>query len=238
MKIKKLSIKSIAIIFLFILSITSLFLFFSRDNTTIQNKSTNNSNKEIINKDIQSQDNNKQLVIGNINAPVAIYEYIDYKCPSCASFHQNSYKDIKKQYIDTNKVKIIVRMYPYIGPDSGRSSRGAYCANEQGKFSEYHDSVFNLMWQDYYKNKDYKYQIEDVLTEDRLVSIVSNLSVDSGKFSECIKSEEFNKLIDNDLLLAAEDSIQGTPSFVIGSQKIVGPQSFNIFKSIIDIQLR
>lgn len=236
MKINKLSIKSILILFILAVCTTLLFFIVNKDNSTQLNN--NKINKEKINNEITSQKDNRQLVIGNKNAPVTIYEYIDYKCPSCATFHQNAYKEIKNQYIDTNKVKFIVRMYPYIGPDSGRSSRGAYCANEQGRFTEYHDAVFNLMWQDYYKNNDYKYQIEDVLTEDRLISIISKQSVDLDKFKECINSEEFNKLIDDDLLLAADDGIQGTPSFVIVSQKIVGPQSYNIFKSIIDIQLR
>lgn len=50
-----------------------------------------------------------EMVLGNADAPVTIVEYASFTCPHCAAFHENVFKDLKKDYIDTGKVKFIYR---------------------------------------------------------------------------------------------------------------------------------
>jgi len=173
------------------------------------------------------------LIIGQKNAPVTIVEYVDFKCPNCAAFHNDAGKKIRDAYIDTGKANIEVRAYPFLGPDSGRALRGAYCANEQGSFTDYHDKIFSYMWETYYKNRNYAIEIEDVLTEKTILNIIASTSIDEEMLKQCMRSEKLNAAIDNDLLQAADDSVQGTPTFIIDGQRIVGPQPFELFDRLL-----
>lgn len=179
-----------------------------------------------------------ELIIGQPSAPATIIEYGDFKCPSCNYFLHTTEQQLRQDYINSGKLKIIFRAYPYLGPDSGRALIGAYCANEQDKFAEYHDAIYNYMWDTYYAKGDIKREIEDILTEKLLSQKAAVEGIDQDKFTKCLNSAEQNRNIDNDLILAADDEIQGTPSFKVNGQKIVGPQPYSVFKTLVDIQLR
>ncbi len=83
-------------------------------------------------------------VLGNSNAPVTIVEFSDFQCPFCESFFTNSLPQLKKDYIDTGRVKLDYRFFPLtsIHPNAEGSAEAAACANEQGKFWQMHDVFF------------------------------------------------------------------------------------------------
>jgi protein-disulfide isomerase len=178
------------------------------------------------------------LIIGDLDAPVTIVEYIDYKCPNCNRFHQDIIPQLNDEYISDGRVNIEVRNFPFIGPDSGRSARGTYCSNDQGVFPAYHDAVLNYMWQQYYASGNLAAEIEDVLTEEVLVELMSNDLEDTDLFRSCLSDTSKNAFIDEDLLEGADHGINGTPGFAIGEQSFVGPQNYNTFKTLLDIELR
>jgi protein-disulfide isomerase len=188
--------------------------------------------------ELKSNENSKPvLLIGNPEAPVTMIEYADFKCPSCNKFFRETGAEIKKNYVDTGKVKIEFRTYPFVAPDSGVASRGAYCAQEQGIFEAYHDKVFTTLWTQYYRdNPTLAYQ--NVLTIEVLAQILEDDVPDVSAFKECVSSDRMNQYIDKDLLLAADHEINGAPGFRIGEQSIVGPQNYNTFRTLLDIQLR
>lgn len=195
------------------------------------------ANNEVNATDTENADTKTKLIIGDPDAPVTLIEYADFKCSACGFFHQEAGKDIRREYIDTGRANIEFRAYPVIGPDSGRALRGAYCANDQGKFTEYHDAVFNHMWDEYYSRHKQAY-LEEILTVQLLSDIAGQQGADKDKFRDCIEATHMNKHIDRDLLLAADDRVQGTPTFKVNSQRIVGPQPFSVFRTLLDIQLR
>lgn len=178
------------------------------------------------------------LIIGDPDAKVTIVEYADFKCAQCGKFHETSGKQLRQEYIDSGKAKIEFRAFPIIGPDSARALRGAYCANQSDNFTSYHDNLFSYMWQNFYKNGDYEVGIEDILTEAVLTKIAVETGANEDDFAKCVASDEMNKFIDRDLAASSKDGVQGTPTFVIGGQKIVGSLPFNNFKTLIDINLR
>ena len=179
-----------------------------------------------------------KLTVGNPSASATIVEYFDYKCPSCNNFHRNTGKQLTEEYIDTNQAKFEVRITPVIGPDSANAGRGAYCANDQGLFEPYHNAVLDYMYDNYYSSGNIAAEFDNILTTNELATIVQPLGIDSNSFSECVDSDRFNPLLDENLLLAADDEIQGTPGFAIGEQSFVGAQPFSVFKTLIDIELR
>jgi len=180
----------------------------------------------------------KRLIIGDVNAPVTIVEYSDYKCPNCNRFHQTTNKEIKADYMDAGLVNFEVRITPILGPDSGNAARGAYCANDQNKFVAYNDTMYNFMWENYYKDRNYAVEIENLFTTDKIIEVTQALELNTETFRECIDSEKFNQTLDNNLLLAAEDEIRGTPGFAIGQQTFIGAQPYTVFKTLIDIELQ
>ncbi len=184
-----------------------------------------------------NESNPDKLIIGSISAPSVIIEYFDYKCPNCNNFHRTAYTKLKTDYIDTDIAKIEVRLTPVIGPDSATAARGAYCANDQNKFLDYHDTVLDFMWDNYYEDKNYSAEIENILTTELLAGLVENIVPDISEFKLCTNSEKYNNKLDENLLLAAEDGIRGTPGFTIGSQSFVGNQPFTVYKTLLDIGL-
>jgi protein-disulfide isomerase len=182
-------------------------------------------------------DNKPKLIIGDPDAPVTLVEYGDFKCPSCNQFHHQAGAQLREEYISTGLANIEFRNYPFIGPDSGRAARGAYCANDQGIFTEYHDNVYNYLWDNFYTQDNLAAEFEDVLSLEVLQELIVGDIQDPALFQSCMSSIDYNRFIDADLLLGADEGITGTPGFSVAGRKIIGPSNFNTFKTLLDIEL-
>lgn len=82
--------------------------------------------------------------LGNQNAKVTMIEFSDYQCPFCERHFTQAESQIKKDYIDTGKVKMYYRDFPLsqIHPGAQKAAEAARCAGDQGKYWEYHDLLF------------------------------------------------------------------------------------------------
>ena len=199
----------------------------------------NNSSLKQINPDDSNQPNSdNQLIIGNKNAPVTMIEYADYKCPTCGELHQGAYKKLREEYIDTGQVNIVFRPYPVYAEDGARALQGSYCAKEQVKFTVFHDAVFNYMWDNHFKHGDYQKAIDTVLTDSVMKGILKKIDIDYDLYDQCLKSKKYEEAYLDDIYLAAPDDIRGTPSFVIAGQTVVGVQPYEVYKKLIEIELR
>jgi protein-disulfide isomerase len=178
------------------------------------------------------------LVIGSAGAKVTMVEYADFKCPECGKFHQNAGQLLRKNYVDTGKLRIIFKPYPVYGDDAGKALYVSYCANEQNKFPVYHDAVFQYMWDNYYKKGDYNAAIADSLNDTVLFGITDKLGLNKKQLLACIDHNTYDNSFQKALLDSGPDEIQGTPSFLLNGEKIVGPQPYNLFKTLVDIRLR
>lgn len=178
------------------------------------------------------------LVIGVPTAPITMVEYADYKCPECNNYHQNAGNEIRKKYVDTGKVKIVFRPFPIFSEDGGKALGGSYCANEQGKFPEYHDALFAYMWDTYYSKGEKEKAIENVLTDKVMQSITSEIGMDYSAYATCLENPATRAAYDADVAKAADDEVQGAPSFIIGGRKVVQNQPFAVFEAVIESQLR
>lgn len=177
------------------------------------------------------------LVIGNNKAPVTLVEYADFKCPNCAKFHQQAGQGVRQDYVDTGGVKLDFRGIAIIGPDSSRAAQGAYCANEQSKFTAYHDAVYNYMWNNFYKAGNYQAEFDNVLTTEKLVEIAAQQGMTKAAFTTCLNNEKYADTIQDNLDAAAEDGVRGTPTFIIGDQVVTGPQPYSVFQTLLDLEL-
>ncbi|QQS19427.1 thioredoxin domain-containing protein [Candidatus Saccharibacteria bacterium] len=215
-----------------------LFLAFRSDDLP-QNTSKNSADL----KTTQSQKTNEQpvggtteLVIGNADAAITIVEYGDYKCPKCNDFHQKAGKDIRREWVDTGKAKIIYRPYPLFGEDSGLALYASFCAAEQGKFAAYHDKMFAYMWGNYFSKGDLDATTAKLFTPEKLGELAHGAGLSGTEFTTCAggqsHADAYNTAVDK----AAGDEVQGTPTLIIGGQKIIGSQPYNIYKALLQIQ--
>ena len=165
--------------------------------------------------------------IGNKNAPITMIEFSDFQCPFCKRFREQTFDQLKAQYIDTGKVKFVYRDFPLhsIHPMAGKAAEAGECADDQGKFWEYHDKIFEgqSVWASSGVSVFKQYAQE--------------LGLDSKKFNDCLDSGKYKDEVEKDLGDATSSGGQGTPYFLVGNQPISGAQPFAAFQSAIESQL-
>ena len=176
-------------------------------------------------------------IIGNSNAPITIIEFSDFQCPFCAKFHIQTLPKIMDEYIKEGKVKLVFRDFPIqsIHSNALLASVAAECANEQGKFKEMHDKLFEN--QNEWSSKD----------TDNLIILFNQYSLEMGiekeKFDSCLKNGKYIKEIQKDLDDGRTYGVSGTPGFFIGNDEmgfmeLKGAHPFENFKNVIDTQLK
>jgi len=169
-------------------------------------------------------------VLGDKNAPVTIIEFSDYQCPYCRKFWTEAYSQIKEEYIDTGKVKLIFRDFPLsFHPMAEPSAQAAECAGDQGKYYEMHDKIF--LEQNKLGTGTVQYSIGD------LKQWAVEIGLDASEFNACLDSEKHKSEVQNDLGDAALSGGQGTPYFLVGDVPLSGAQPFSAFEQAIESQL-
>ena len=155
---------------------------------------------------------------GNPKAPVTIIEFSDFQCPFCSRAIATIDR-IKKEY-GPDKVRIVFRDMPL--PSHNRAnpaSLAAHCANDQGKFWEMHNALF-----------ENQTKLEDA----DLKGYAKKLGLDEKAFNECYDTKKHQATVDRSRKEAESLGIQATPSFVINGSLLQGAQPFERFKEKID----
>ena len=175
-------------------------------------------------------------IIGNPDAKISIIEFSDFQCPFCARFHIQTLPLIIEEYIEDGKVKLVFRDFPIqnIHPNALPASVAAECANEQGKFKEMHDILFEN------QNQWNKQETADAIS--LFNQYATEMNLDQEIFDSCLSNGKYIEEIKNDLEDGRDYGISGTPGFFIGNDQIgyvelKGAQPFESFKKVIDAQL-
>ena len=179
----------------------------------------------------QSLITNSQLIkngspqIGLDNAPITIVEFGDYQCTFCYKFHQDTLNDIKIEYIDTGKANYVYRDFPLNGPSSILASEASYCADDQGKYWEYHNTIF----------KNWAGENTGWINMNSLLGFAAQLDLDIIEFSNCMdRHMHYQKVINNESY-AKQIGISATPTFLIFDDtqliRIVGAQPLEKFQN-------
>jgi len=175
-------------------------------------------------------------VKGDPNAPVTVVEFSDFQCPFCLRFYEQTLPSIMENYVDTGKVKFVYRDFPLdsIHPNARPAHIAAECADEQGKFWEYHDILFDkqVEWQ----------RLSSSDLQSTLTLYATDLELQSESFEACLESDSIADEVNKDSLDAARYGATGTPAFFIGNEKdgfvkLTGAQPYQSFQAIIDAQL-
>lgn len=169
-------------------------------------------------------------ILGDPNAPINIIEFSDFECPFCGRFYSQTLPQLKTEYLDTGQAKLIYRDFPLsqIHPKAQFAGEAAECADDQGKFVEFHDLLFENQQQ---------WISGDVETV--FASFGQQIGLDGGEFSSCLDSGKHKSEVQKDLQDGIAAGVSGTPTFFIGNdevgyQKLVGAQPFSAFQAAIN----
>jgi protein-disulfide isomerase len=158
--------------------------------------------------------------MGPSDAPVTVVEFSDYECPACRSTHA-VVKQIKAAYGD--KVQWIFKDYPLKRhKDAFKAAEASHCAQEQGKFWEYQESLFTT----------------PDLSPSNMVNNAAQLGMSAEKFSTCLQDSKYNALVAKNVQDAAQAGIDRTPSFLINGVLFAGGPSLDTFKNMINEHLK
>jgi len=172
-------------------------------------------------------------VKGDSDAPITIVEFSDFQCPFCQRWWQNTLPQIEENYISTGKVKFVYRDFPLdsLHPQARTAHIASECADEQGKFWEYHDVLFSEQSQ---WNK-----LELSLLAETFTQMASDLGLEESKFQSCLGSVSIAQEVNKDYTDARNLGATGTPTFFVGNEKdgftkLVGAQPYSAFQTVFD----
>lgn len=175
---------------------------------------------------------NGSPILGDPNAPITLIEFGDYQCHFCNVHFHNTEHNLLENYIKTGKVKMIFKDFTIIGPDSINAAHGAHCADDQGKFWQYHDILYN----------NWTGENNGWASSDNLLRFAQEIELDVDQWSDCMIDEKHSKTIVDSNKDARDLGITGTPAFfVIGPDnkitKISGAQPYENFENIFNLEL-
>lgn len=171
---------------------------------------------------------------GSEDAELTIYEFSDFECPFCGRFYSQTLPQIISDYIDTGKVNLVYKDFPLpFHPSATKAAIASECAEEQGKFWEMHDKLF--------ENQQSWGNQGPAVSVPLFKQYAKDLSLDSTKFDSCLDTDKYAKEVQEDTAEGGQ-YVSGTPSFFIGNKKngytlLVGAQPFPAFQQAIDEKL-
>ena len=165
---------------------------------------------------------------GNPTAPVWVIEVSDFQCPYCKQWHDETYKKLRDEYVNTGKVRLAYVNFPLAQHAHARpAAEAAMCAGAQGKFWEMHDALFTSQhnWENLPSSAAY------------FESLARSTGLDLPRWSQCIQSGKMRSWIQADHDRAEAAGAASTPSFMIGDQLLVGAQPIENLRGAIDSAL-
>ncbi len=159
---------------------------------------------------------------GPADAPVTIVEFSDFECPYCQAM-LGTIKNIQEAYGE--KVRLVYRQFPLnsIHPNAQRAAEASLCANEQGRFWEMHD----LMFED-----------QSGLSVEALTKKAESLELDGSTFEKCLTSNKYAERVKQDVMDGTVVGVTGTPAVFINGRPLVGNVSYDQLTEIIDDELK
>ena len=159
-------------------------------------------------------------VRGNPQAPVTIVEFSDFQCPYCKQA-EATLKDLVAKY--NGQVKFAYRDFPLaIHAQAETAAEGSRCAEEQGKYWELHDAMFDD---------------QSKLDQAGLVQRAGTLGLDEKSFQSCLASGKYKAQVQQDVQAGTAAGLSGTPAFFINGVFLNGAQPEAEFEKIINTEL-
>jgi len=158
-------------------------------------------------------------VLGATDAPVTIISFEDFECPFCARFTADTEQSLIQNEIKEGLARLVWKDFPLSIHSRARlAHEAARCAQEQGKFWEYHDLLF---------------ADQSRLNLADLKARAGELNLDQAAFDSCLDSGKYRSLVERGIKEGSRAGVSGTPSFVINGTLVSGALPYDVFSSAI-----
>ena len=162
---------------------------------------------------------------GRSGAPMWIVEVSDFQCPYCAEWHEQTYHQLKREFIDNGIARFAYINLPLPSHvNAWPAASAAMCAGLQGKFWEMHDALFSAQSQ--WSSEPTPGPIFETLA--------SRAGIDGAAMSACMASKRLQPLIRADYDRAVQSGINSTPTFIVGGVMLSGAHPIENFRRVID----
>lgn len=164
-----------------------------------------------------------EMTLGAADAPVTIIEYASMSCPHCATFHADTYPELKKRYVDSGRVRFVFREFPLNAP-AFQASVLARCGGPSRYFG-FIDVLFRELpvWA----------EAADPLAELARIGRLGGVSAEA--FEACLQDERLTEgILGNRLTGEQEHGVSSTPSFVVNGRLLTGVLDIAQFEGIIE----
>ena len=172
--------------------------------------------------------------LGSESAPITIVKFGDYQCEACHHWFHNTRSTVIENYIETGKAKLVFIDLPFLGRDSITAAEASYCAEDQGKYWEYHSMLYTFQEIEAYDS--------GWADRDRLNAFASSLDMNMDEFNECMDSSKYKNRVKANFDEAVKNDAQSTPTFILISQDgktemFAGAQPYSVFAATIESML-
>lgn len=170
-------------------------------------------------------------VLGDENAKITIIEFADYQCPYCEAFFTQVEPILREEYVKKGLAKMQWRDFAFLGPESFWAAEAARCANDQGKFWQYHDLLLNRQ----------KGENEGAFSKENLKTFAGELGLNTADFDSCLDTGKYTQAVKDDTDYGRSVGVTGTPGTFINGEQVVGVDRndpFTQFKVVIDKYLK
>jgi protein-disulfide isomerase len=164
-----------------------------------------------------------ERALGKPNAPVTVIEYVSLTCPHCANFQKNIFPRVKKEFIDTGKIRFIVREFP-IGHTSGHAAIINRCAPE--------DKYFFLLNQFLTRQPEW---VSQEVRPDAIYAVAKSSGMSREAFDKCLSNQTIIDGLTEVKQRGRKYGVIGTPTFFINGRKAAqGEVTFDQIKALIE----
>jgi protein-disulfide isomerase len=169
-------------------------------------------------------------VLGSPTARLEVTEFGDFECPACGHFATLTEPDIRKKFVSSGLVRWRFVDYPLpVHRNTWQASRAAACADEQKRFWDFHDYLYQT--QDQWNG-----EVTD--NPDKFMRQAGRqLGLDAAKFDQCVDSKKYQAKIQAHLALGEGRKINQTPTFIIGSRQFAQVMTYDQMAKVISDEL-
>jgi len=170
---------------------------------------------------------NGSPILGDQSAEITILEFGDYQCTFCYKFHKETLPILKDEFINNGKIKMVFKDFPLNGDDSKIAGEAVYCAEDQGKYWDYHDILY----------QNWAGERTGWIKLDVLYQFAKDTNLDLEQFTDCLTDHKYLKRVLENERYGIEIDVDATPTFLVFNDKkvirIVGAQPIDIFRQVI-----
>ena len=173
--------------------------------------------------DLQRRDADDQMAVGDVDAPVVMIEYADYRCPYCARFHLETRPELMS-LVEDGTLRIEFRDLVLFDESSRQAAIASRAAAAQGMLEDYQAAVFERSSQG-----------RAELTREDFLAMAEEVGVpDLDAFEEALDDEELAARTDADTAEAQSLGITSTPTFIVNTAVVQGAQDAGFFRNVIE----